>query len=195
MLLIEQDGDIETVRRDMEKIEAICKNGAAVSVQTAETEEEAFALTEARRSALSALARLKPTTILEDATVPRSQIAGMVKAINEIAETYGLSICTFGHAGDGNLHPTCTTDIRNTEEMERVEKAFAAIFEKAIELGGTITGEHGVGIVKAPYLEMKLKTEGITAMKAIKQALDPQNLLNPGKIFANSSRKRVVMMK
>ncbi|XZA54385.1 glycolate oxidase subunit GlcD [Bacillus amyloliquefaciens] len=195
VLLIEQDGDIETVRRDMEKIEAICKNGAAVSVQTAETEEEAFALTEARRSALSALARLKPTTILEDATVPRSQIAGMVKAINEIAETYGLSICTFGHAGDGNLHPTCTTDIRNTEEMERVEKAFAAIFEKAIELGGTITGEHGVGIVKAPYLEMKLKTEGITAMKAIKQALDPQNLLNPGKIFANSSRKRVVVMK
>ncbi|MCV2522127.1 glycolate oxidase subunit GlcD [Bacillus velezensis] len=195
VLLIEQDGDIETVRRDMEKIEAICKNGAAVSVQTAETEEEAFALTEARRSALSALARLKPTTILEDATVPRSQIANMVRAINEIAETYGLSICTFGHAGDGNLHPTCTTDIRNTEEMERVEKAFAAIFEKAIELGGTITGEHGVGIVKAPYLEMKLKTEGITAMKAIKQALDPQNLLNPGKIFANSSRKRVVVMK
>lgn len=181
VLLIEQDGDIETVRRDMEKIEAICKNGAAVSVQTAETEEEAFSLTEARRSALSALAWLKPTTILEDATVPRSQIASMVKAINEIAETYGLSICTFGHAGDGNLHPTCTTDIRNTEEMERVEKAFAAIFEKAIELGGTITGEHGVGIVKAPYLEMKLKTEGITAMKAIKQALDPQNLLNPEK--------------
>lgn len=195
VLLIEQDGDIDTVRRDMEKIEAICKNGAAVSVQTAETEEEAFALTEARRSALSALARLKPTTILEDATVPRSQIASMVKAINEIAETYSLSICTFGHAGDGNLHPTCTTDIRNTEEMERVEKAFAAIFEKAIELGGTITGEHGVGIVKAPYLEMKLKSEGITAMKAIKQALDPQNLLNPGKIFANSSRKRVVVMK
>ncbi|MDU0811225.1 glycolate oxidase subunit GlcD [Bacillus siamensis] len=195
VLLIEQDGDSDTVRRDMEKIEAICKNGAAVSVQTAETEEEAFALTEARRSALSALARLKPTTILEDATVPRSQIANMVRAINEIAETYGLSICTFGHAGDGNLHPTCTTDIRNTEEMERVEKAFAAIFEKAIELGGTITGEHGVGIVKAPYLEMKLKTVGITAMKAIKQALDPQNLLNPGKIFANSSRKRVVVMK
>ncbi|WP_438420354.1 glycolate oxidase subunit GlcD [Bacillus siamensis] len=195
VLLIEQDGDSDTVRRDMEKIEAICKNGAAVSVQSAETEEEAFALTEARRSALSALARLKPTTILEDATVPRSQIANMVRAINEIAETYGLSICTFGHAGDGNLHPTCTTDIRNPEEMERVEKAFAAIFEKAIELGGTITGEHGVGIVKAPYLEMKLKTEGITAMKAIKQALDPQNLLNPGKIFANSSRKRVVVMK
>ncbi len=120
----------------MEKIEAICKNGAAVSVQTAETEEEAFALTEARRSALSALARLKPTTILEDATVPRSQIASMVKAINEIAETYGLSICTFGHAGDGNLHPTCTTDIRNTEEMERVEKLLPPFLKKRLSWAG-----------------------------------------------------------
>ena len=84
-----------------------------------------------------------------------------------------LTICTFGHAGDGNLHPTCVTDARNHEEMERVEKAFAEIFEKAIELGGTITGEHGVGAMKAPYLELKLGKEGIAAMKGIKQAFDP----------------------
>lgn len=192
VLLIEQDGPFETVERDMEKIEAICKKGDAVSVQTAQTEEEAFALTEARRSALSALARLKPTTILEDATVPRSEIANMVKAINDIAAKYDISICTFGHAGDGNLHPTCTTDIRNKDEMERVEQAFAEIFEKAIELGGTITGEHGVGEMKAPYLEMKLKKEGIDAMKALKAAFDPRNILNPGKMFAKDARKRVV---
>ncbi|WEY90995.1 glycolate oxidase subunit GlcD [Bacillus subtilis] len=192
VLLIEQDGPFETVERDMEKIEAICKKGDAVSVQTAQTEEEAFALTEARRSALSALARLKPTTILEDATVPRSEIANMVKAINDIAAKYDISICTFGHAGDGNLHPTCTTDIRNKDEMERVEQAFAEIFEKAIELGGTITGEHGVGAMKAPYLEMKLKKEGIDAMKALKAAFDPRNILNPGKVFAKDARKRVV---
>ncbi|KMY47264.1 FAD-binding protein [Bacillus sp. FJAT-27445] len=192
VLLIEQDGPYETVERDMEKIEAICKKGDAVSVQTAQTEEEAFALTEARRSALSALARLKPTTILEDATVPRSEIANMVKAINDIAAKYDISICTFGHAGDGNLHPTCTTDIRNKDEMERVEQAFAEIFEKAIELGGTITGEHGVGEMKAPYLEMKLKKEGIDAMKALKAAFDPLNILNPGKVFAKDARKRVV---
>ncbi|PNB77196.1 glycolate oxidase subunit GlcD, partial [Pseudomonas sp. FW305-BF6] len=134
-----------------------------ISVSVAKSEDEAIALRTARRSALSALAQLRPTTILEDATVPRSKIADMVQAINEIAQKYQVKICTFGHAGDGNLHPTCPTDARDHEEMERVEMAFAEIFEKAIELGGTITGEHGVGIVKAPYLELKLGKEGIQA--------------------------------
>ena len=117
----------------------------------------------------------------------------MVRAINEIAEKYKLQICTFGHAGDGNLHPTCPTDSRNHEEMERVEMAFAEIFEKAVELGGTITGEHGVGVMKAPYLELKLGKEGIAVMKAIKQALDPNNIMNPGKVFAKEDRKRVII--
>ncbi|MFC1286579.1 glycolate oxidase subunit GlcD [Bacillus paralicheniformis] len=195
VLLIEQDGTEEAVRRDIAVIEEICKKGNAVSVQTAQTESEAENLREARRTALSALARLKPTTILEDATVPRSEIAEMVKAINTIAEKHQISICTFGHAGDGNLHPTCTTDVRNSEEMKRVEQAFEDIFKKAVELGGTITGEHGVGEMKAPYLELKLGKAGIAAMKAVKQALDPNSIMNPGKIFAKDSRKRVVMTK
>ncbi|MCY7848175.1 glycolate oxidase subunit GlcD [Bacillus haynesii] len=195
VLLIEQDGTEETVRRDIAMIEEICKKGNAVSVQTAQTESEAEDLREARRTALSALARLKPTTILEDATVPRSEIAEMVKAINTIAEKHQISICTFGHAGDGNLHPTCTTDVRNSEEMKRVEQAFEDIFKKAVELGGTITGEHGVGEMKAPYLELKLGKAGIAAMKAVKQALDPNSIMNPGKIFAKDSRKRVVVTK
>ncbi|MEH7436887.1 glycolate oxidase subunit GlcD [Neobacillus drentensis] len=193
VLLIEQDGPAEVVERDMKKIAEVCKQEQAVSIQIAATEEEADALRTARRSALSAVARLKPTTILEDATVPRSEIANMVKAINEITEKYQLTICTFGHAGDGNLHPTCATDARDHEEMERVELAFAEIFEKAIELGGTITGEHGVGAMKAPYLEWKLKKEGISAMKAIKVAFDPNNIMNPGKVFAKDSKKRVVI--
>ncbi|WP_045518475.1 glycolate oxidase subunit GlcD [Neobacillus niacini] len=193
VLLIEQDGPPEVVDRDIQKIAEVCKQENAVSIQIAATEEEAMALRTARRAALSAVARLKPTTILEDATVPRSEIANMVKAINEITEKYQLTICTFGHAGDGNLHPTCATDARDHEEMERVEKAFAEIFEKAIELGGTITGEHGVGAMKAPYLEWKLKKEGITAMKGIKQAFDPNNIMNPGKVFAKDSKKRVVI--
>jgi glycolate oxidase len=117
----------------------------------------------------------------------------MVRAINEIAKKYDVNICTFGHAGDGNLHPTCPTDSRNKNEIERVEKAFAEIFEKAVELGGTITGEHGVGMMKAPYLELKLGVEGIAAMKAIKAAFDPNNIMNPGKVFAKDSRKRVVV--
>ncbi|WP_449623053.1 glycolate oxidase subunit GlcD [Robertmurraya sp. Marseille-Q9965] len=193
VLLIEQDGSPEQVEKDMAKIAEICKSEEAVSVQMAKTVEEAEALTTARRTALSAIARIKPTTILEDATVPRSEIARMVKAINEIAEKYDLPICTFGHSGDGNLHPTVPTDARNKEEMERVEQAFEEIFIKAIEFGGTITGEHGVGIVKAPYLELKLGKAGIAAMMAIKNGLDPNNIMNPGKVFAKDSRKRVVV--
>ncbi|CEG26593.1 glycolate oxidase subunit GlcD [Bacillus sp. B-jedd] len=195
VLLIEQDGPPEVVERDMQKISEICIQEHAFSVQVAKTEQEAEALRTARRTALSALARLAPTTILEDATVPRSEIARMVKSINEIAEKYKVKICTFGHAGDGNLHPTCPTDIRNKEEMERVEKAFEEIFERAIELGGTITGEHGVGIMKAPYLELKLGKEGVAAMRAVKASLDPNNIMNPGKIFAKDNRKRVVVSK
>lgn len=193
VLLVEQDGPPEVVERDIRKMAEICKAENAVSVRIAASEAEADALRTARRAALSAVARLAPTTILEDATVPRSEIAHMVKAINEITEKYQLTICTFGHAGDGNLHPTCATDSRNKEEMERVEQAFAEIFEKAIELGGTITGEHGVGEMKAPYLEWKLKKEGIAVMKAIKEALDPNNIMNPGKVFAKETRKRVVV--
>ncbi|PTY80728.1 glycolate oxidase subunit GlcD [Heyndrickxia sporothermodurans] len=193
VLLIEQDGSPEVVNRDMDKMAAICLEEDAEAVQVANSEEEADALRTARRVALSALARLKPTTILEDATVPRSEIAKMVRAINEIAEKYRVNISTFGHAGDGNLHPTCLTDVRNKEEIERVEQAFAEIFEKAIELGGTITGEHGVGVMKAPYLEWKLGKEGIAAMKAIKASFDPLNIMNPGKVFAKDSRKRVVV--
>ncbi|MGG3571673.1 glycolate oxidase subunit GlcD [Bacillus gobiensis] len=192
ILLIEQDGAFEVVSRDILKIEEICFQENALNVSVAKTKQEAEALTTARRSALSALARLKPTTILEDATVPRSKVAEMVLAIKEIAQKHQVEICTFGHAGDGNLHPTCITDSRDKSEYERVEKAFEEIFEKAIELGGTITGEHGVGLMKAPFLEWKLGEAGVEAMKAIKTSLDPENILNPGKMFAKASRKRVV---
>ena len=155
VLLIEQDGPAEVVERDIEKIAEICQEQNAESVQIAADPETAAQLSMARRSALSALARLKPTTILEDATVPRSEIAKMVGEIEKIAKKYNVKICTFGHAGDGNLHPTCPTDIRDTEEMARVEAAFEEIFAAAIELGGTITGEHGVGLVKAPIPRME----------------------------------------
>lgn len=187
VLLIEQDGPKSVVEKDIEKIADICKDLDAVTVSIAKDEEEANLLRTARRSALSTIARLRPTTILEDATVPRSQVAPMVKAINEIAEKYDIQICTFGHAGDGNLHPTIPTDIRNKEEFERVEKAFEEIFEKSVELGGTITGEHGVGAMKAPYLKLKLGEEGIEVMKWIKQSFDPNNIMNPGKLFIENA--------
>lgn len=193
ILIIEQDGDPEMVERDIALITEICKSEKADGVQVAADREEAEKLLTARRSAFTALARLRPTTMLEDATVPRSKIAEMIHKINEIAKKYNVTIATFGHAGDGNLHPTATTDARDHEEVHRVELAFAEIFEAAIELGGTITGEHGVGLVKAPYLEWKVGEAGIEVMKGIKAAFDPHNLLNPNKIFAKETRKRVVV--
>lgn len=195
ILLIEQDGEEELVEKDMEKIIEICRSEQADQVKLAQTREEADDLLTARRSALTALSRLRPTTILEDATVPRSKIADMVLKINEIANKYEVQICTFGHAGDGNLHPTATTDARNPQEIHRVEEAFEEIFAAAIDMGGTITGEHGVGIVKAPYLEWKVGLAGIAMMKGIKAAFDPKNLLNPGKVFAKETRKRVVVQR
>jgi len=196
ILLIEQDGqELEHVKKDMNDIKNICATEGATDIRMAQDEVEAEQLMMARRSALSTLARISPTTILEDATVPRSAIADMILAINRIAEKYRVNICTLGHAGDGNLHPTCTTDARNEEEIHRVEEAFAEIFEEAISLGGTITGEHGVGTVKAPYLEWKVGSAGIDVMKGIKQVFDPGGIMNPGKIFAKSSRKRLVISK
>ncbi|WP_027965331.1 glycolate oxidase subunit GlcD [Halalkalibacillus halophilus] len=193
VLLIEQDGTVENVAKDMPLISELCEKHGATQVKIAETEADAHALREARRTALSALARLRPTTILEDATVPRSEIATMVRAINEIAAKHNVSIATFGHAGDGNLHPTCTTDVRDHEEWERVEQAFEDIFAKAIDLGGTITGEHGVGEMKSPYLAWKVGEAGVEAMRGIKTSFDPNNIMNPEKIFAKSTRKRVVV--
>lgn len=192
MLAIEQDGNEEDVERDLKRMEEICLESGATQMKIAASQEEGAKVMEARRSALAALSRLRPTTILEDATVPRSKIADMVLEVQRIAKKYNVQICTFGHAGDGNLHPTAMTDARDAEEIHRVEQAFAEIFEAAIALGGTITGEHGVGIVKAPYLEWKVGAAGLNMMKQIKDAIDPQGIMNPGKMFAET-RKRIVM--
>src|SRR5690606_15205929 len=127
------------------------------------------------------------------ATVPRSQVAPMVEKIVEIGQKYDVEICTFGHAGDGNLHPTCMTDARDEEELARVEKAFDEIFEAALALGGTITGEHGVGLAKAAQLEWKVGKAGMEVMRGIKKAFDPHGILNPGKMFAEETRERVVL--
>ena len=193
MLLMEQDGDAEMVERDLQKMIDIAVAEGATSTSIAASAEEGDVLKAGRRSALSALSRKRPTTILEDATVPRSEIAKMVRAVQDIARKYDVQISTFGHAGDGNLHPTCLTDVRNKEEMERVEMALEEIFDVAIQLGGTITGEHGVGEMKAPYLEWKIGESGIQMMKHIKQSVDPLNIMNPGKIFAKASKKRLVV--
>jgi glycolate oxidase len=121
-------------------------------------------------------------TILEDATVPRARLAEMVERIEAIAARHDLVIGTFGHAGDGNLHPTCVVDPGDGDAIERVHHAFAEIFEAALEMGGTITGEHGIGLAKLPFLEARLGAAQVALLRRIKAAFDPAGILNPGKL-------------
>lgn len=182
VLLIEVDGLKEVVLKEFDIVQKICKENGAVDIKLAETDTERDQVFAARRAALPALAQVKPTTVLEDATVPRSEIPKMLKALKEIAQKYNLQIGTFGHAGDGNLHPTILTDESNKEEMERVHKAVDEIFAVAIKLGGTLSGEHGIGMAKSKYLKDELGETGLAVMRKIKEALDPDYLLNPGKM-------------
>ena len=183
LLLIEVDGHPAQVEEDAEKVEALCRKHGATSIRVARDAAERDKVWQARRSALSALAKLKPTLVLEDATVPRSKIPDMVAAMQEIGKKYDVDIGTFGHAGDGNLHPTILTDKRNKEEWERVEAAISAIFDRALAMGGTLSGEHGTGIAKSCYLEKETSPATIIYSKRVKEALDPNNILNPGKII------------
>lgn len=183
LLLIETDGHPAAVADEAARIEGLAREYGATSIKRAATAEEATRLATARRSAFSALARLRPTTILEDATVPRSELAKMIRFVGETASRHRLEVATFGHFGDGNLHPTFLTDERDAAEMHRVEAAMKEIFEYALSLGGTITGEHGVGLAKKAFLRRQLGDDSYALLKAIKRTLDPEGMLNPGKIF------------
>jgi len=183
LLLIEVDGHSAQVEEDASRVEAVCRGLGAMSVRVARTAVERDKVWEARRAALSALAKLKPTVILEDATVPRSKIPAMMNSLKAIASLYRLTIGTFGHAGDGNLHPTILTDRRDRAEWSRVEAAIDAIFDEALKLGGTLSGEHGIGLAKSRFLEKETSRATILYSRRIKTALDPKNILNPGKII------------
>jgi len=183
LLLMETDGHPAAVEDEANRMAEIARAHGAREVTTAKDEAEALKLASARRSAFSALARVRPTTILEDVTVPRSALAEMVSFVAATAAKYDLTVGTFGHMGDGNLHPTFLTDERDEEEMKRVHLALDAIVEKTLALGGTITGEHGVGLAKKPWLRQQLGDASYELMRQVKQALDPQGRLNPGKIF------------
>ncbi len=183
LLLIEVDGHPGAVAEDAARILELCTQHGATSTRLAADAAEASRLAAARRSAFSALARVKPTTILEDATVPRSELAKMIRFIQETGSRHRLDIATFGHFGDGNLHPTFLTDERDADEMRRVELAMKEIFAHALSLGGTITGEHGVGLAKKAFLRGQVGDAGYGLLKRVKRTLDPGNLLNPGKIF------------
>jgi len=183
LLLMETDGHPAAVADESEQMLAIARAHAAGDIRVAQNDAEALQLATARRSAFSALARVRPTTILEDVTVPRDKLAEMVAFIAEVAKKHKLLVGTFGHMGDGNLHPTFLTDERDVAEMARVHDALEEIVTRTLALGGTITGEHGVGLAKKPWLKRQVGDNSYALMRQIKHALDPQNLLNPGKIF------------
>jgi glycolate oxidase len=183
LLLMESDGHPAQVEEEAARMVEIARRNGCRDVRIAKDDNEGNQLAAARRSAFSALARLAPTTILEDATVPRSELAKMVRFVDQIARKYRLRIGTFGHMGDGNLHPTFLTDERNHEEMHRVEQAFHEIFDEAIRLGGTITGEHGVGVAKKGFLPKFAGDAQMRVMRELRRAIDPKGILNPGKMF------------
>jgi len=183
LLLMESDGHPAAVADEAAQMEAIARTNGALEVRVAKDDAEAARLATARRSAFSALARVAPTTILEDATVPRSELARMIRFVEAVARKHRLRIGTFGHMGDGNLHPTFLTDERNHEEMHRVHEAFKEIFDEAIRLGGTITGEHGIGLAKKDFLPKFAGDASMRVMRELRRALDPRGILNPGKMF------------
>ncbi len=183
LVLMETDGHPVVVEEEAAQMMALARANGARDVRAAADEAEGAKLAAARRNAFSALARVRPTTILEDVTVPRSELAAMVAFIDSVAKKHKLQIGTFGHLGDGNLHPTFLTNERDHEEMHRIEVALEEIVEETIRLGGTVTGEHGVGLAKKAFLKRQLGEGSYELMRSIKQALDPQGLLNPGKIF------------
>ncbi|MCR8636478.1 FAD-binding oxidoreductase [Paenibacillus radicis (ex Xue et al. 2023)] len=192
LILIELDGHPLAVKDEAEQVSKVCKEAGAREVRIPQTQAEKEEVWKARKLVSPAIVRIKPTKISEDATVPRSQIPEMCRRLQEIKIKYNIHLVVFGHAGDGNLHPNILADKSDKEEMRRVEQAVAEIFETAIQLGGTLSGEHGIGTMKAPFMEMELGAAGLDMMKRIKLAWDPNHIMNPGKIFPEPGQKLVL---
>lgn len=182
LLLIEVDGPEAAVAVQSERLTALCREMGAHEVTVAVTAAEIDEIWRARRSAYGAQARLRPTVIAEDCTVPIGNLVAMFQEVARIAEKHRLLIPVVAHAGDGNLHPQILTDSNDQEEMKRVAMAMDEISLKAVELGGTLTGEHGIGIAKRELLPVELGEVATEITKSIKKLFDPLNILNPDKV-------------
>jgi glycolate oxidase len=184
ILILEADGNDEAaVLREIDTMAEVCRQSGASEVKVAQDEAERADLWRARRSLLPSLARRAPNLLIEDVTVPRSEIPKMVQRVKEVSRKYDLPVVIFGHAGDGNLHPTILFDVRDSAQWTRVELAVEETFAAAVELGGTLSGEHGVGALKQDYMERALGSVSIEVQRKIKRALDPKDILNPGKML------------
>jgi glycolate oxidase len=183
LLIVEVDGLRETVAREAEIVREVCRASGAREFREAADDAAAAAIWEVRRKLSPAVKRTGVRKINEDVVVPRSRIPELLAFIEEVGRRYRFPIPTFGHAGDGNLHVNVMLQRDDAEERERGERAVREIFERSVALGGTISGEHGIGYAKAPYLDIALTAPTIELMKTIKRALDPHGVLNPGKMF------------
>lgn len=181
ILLIEVDGEPASLDLQVTRLDGILREHNASGIQTAATAEEAERLWTGRRAAFAVMARLRPNAIIEDATVPVSNLTAMVRKVTEIAGRYRLQIGVLAHAGDGNLHPIILFDQRDKDELHRVEQASGEIFREALALGGTLSGEHGIGMTKARYLDLELDQVAMAVTRSLKDSLDPKGILNPGK--------------
>jgi glycolate oxidase len=183
MVLVETDGYTrEETQYQMARIIGVFEKNNPREIKQAKTREEADGLWQARKSAYAVLARIETHFVLEDVTVPMSRIADLLKGINDIAEDHAIQIATFGHAGDGNLHPQILYDGYDPEQVKRMEGASADLFRLAIKLGGTLTGEHGIGLSKAPFMSLEHDETEMEVMRGLKRFFDPNNILNPGKM-------------
>ncbi|MFA4829486.1 MAG: FAD-linked oxidase C-terminal domain-containing protein [Thermodesulfovibrionales bacterium] len=182
LLLIELDGHPASITKEAAKIADICTSLNA-EVKMAEDAAARDKLWEARRAVSPALYNLNPTKINEDIVVPRNKIPDMLKYLKRLSEESGIKIVNFGHAGDGNIHVNIMVDRNDAERYRQAEALVKEIFNMTLDLGGTISGEHGVGITKASYIGMEIKKHELELMKGIKNIFDPKGILNPGKIF------------
>jgi glycolate oxidase len=183
MLLIEVDGTRESAAREMDHVTSVVSRCNVTRMQQARDAVEREGLWRLRRSISPALYTIKPRKLNEDIVVPRSKIPDILREIESIAARHGLLIANFGHAGDGNIHTNIMID---DADLPKAELAVKEIFAATLKLEGSISGEHGIGLSKAAYLPMEVSPAALLAMKKIKQALDPNNILNPGKIFVNA---------
>ena len=181
LLLVAVDGDPDSVKREIIAVAEIQRQSGAREVRQARSAEESESLWEARRGLSPAIARLATHKLGEDIAVPRSQIPAMIARFQEIARAHDVPTVVYGHIGDGNLHPTLLFDRRDAALMKRVEKAAGEILDAAVALGGTLTGEHGIGLFKRDHMRTALDPVALTWMAAIKKLFDPNGIMNPGK--------------
>jgi glycolate oxidase len=183
-LILEVDGpDEASIKKQSDAIGKVVGDHQAVSFRVAQTQAEADELWAIRRGLSSAVAAMAPNRLGEDISVPRDAFPEAVRRLKEVSRRNGLPIAVFGHAGDGNLHPSVLCDLGNPAEEKLAHHVVGEIFDVALAVGGTLSGEHGIGITKRPYIVKAMGEAGVAALKSVKQALDPKGILNPGKIW------------